>query len=175
MDYSTGNDRFDNTELHDSTQTIRYKINTYTDEGKQISYFCANGLSLYSSPHGSFSNNRLHEIDTLTIRTYTGDALISGSTIVAYPSKVNLILAKESSGKRPLINSLVDLIPKSEVYRSSLLVVKTLRGYPVALFYGREIKIYDTEINGSQVFKIDGRIIYTFNATFTQSDASLFL
>lgn len=167
----TRNDRIDNTDLHDSTQNVRYTVNTYTDDGTEISDFFTEGLSLYSIPHGSFSNNRFHELDTLTIRTYTGDAEISGSTVVAYPRGINLIFVN----KLHKVNTLIEQIPKSEVYRSKVLIVKTLKGYPAMIFYGREIKVYDTEINGSQVFKIDGRIIYTFNATFTQSDASLFL
>lgn len=170
----TRNDRFDNTDLHDSTQKIRYTINTYTDDGTEISDFFTEGLSLYSVSHGSFSNNRFHELDTLTIRTYTGDAEISGSTVAAYPKGVKLIFAHKLNNTTK-VNTLIEQIPKSEVYRSKVLIVKTLKGYPVMIFYGREIKVYDTEINGSQVFKIDDRIIYTFNATFTQADASLFL
>ena len=63
---------------------------------------------------------------------------------------IGTAVGSAACGLRPIAELMfMDLIPKSEVYRSSLLVVKTLRGYPVALFYGREIKIYDRRKNYS--------------------------
>lgn len=159
--------------LSKDTTNERYSVNTYDRSAKTLSKFSSLGLNLGVSSIGNLSGGKKANVDTVNIYTYRGDISISGSTILAYPSSMHNVIDL-SEVRNNYIEYAASKIKGTYSYTSSILMVKTYDGVPIVALYGNNIKAYYCDINNSQVFSIDGNIIYCYKATYSISKTSIF-
>lgn len=160
--------------LYDETKNIPYTIEMYSSRGKLISRQHSIGVNLDISQTGNLSGGRRALMDTVVVINGADRMEVSGSTVVAFPDSVKDILKRKDCSSTPIINSVIKHIPEEKRYGSKLLLVKTYGEEPVFATYGREAKAYYSNIDNSQVFKIDGKLLFVFRGEFSISDTTIF-
>lgn len=150
-----------------------YSISTYDRGANKISSLKSIGLNLGVSSIGNLSGGKKENVDTVNIYTYNGDISVSGSTIIAYPSSMKNVI-NVSGPHDDYLSYAANKIKGAYAYTSHILLIKTCDGVPIMALYGNKIKAYYCDINNSQVFTIDGNIIYVYKATYSISSASIF-
>ena len=160
--------------LHDETKNTAYTIETYSSGGKLISRQHSVGVDINVSQTGNLSGGRRALMDTVVVINGADRMEVSGSTVVAFPDSVNDVLKRKDCNDTPIVNSVIKHIPEEKQYGSKLLLVKTYGEEPVFATYGREVKSYYSNIDNSQVFKIDGKLLFVFRGEFSISDTTIF-
>ena len=160
--------------LASDTVGTKYTIETYSSSGKLISTQQSNGLHIRVSNIGNLSGGRKALMDTVVINNGNDSMEVSGSTIVAFPTNSSDILHDSDYDKEPIINAVIKHMPKNRRYGSKILLVKTYEEEPIFATYGRSAKSYYSNIDNSQVFKLDGKLMFVFRGEFSISDTTIF-
>ena len=159
--------------LSKDTTNEEYTVSTYDRGAKSIAKFSSIGLNLGVSSIGNLSGGQKANVDTVNIYTYRGDISVSGSTIIAYPQSMENAI-NLGGVRNNYLQYAASKVKGAYSYTSRILMVKTYDGVPILALYGNKIKAYYCDINNSQVFTIDGNIIYCYKATYSISNASIF-
>lgn len=165
---------YDTDRLYQETKGIKYTIETYSSGGKLISRQHSNGLDIDVSHTGNLSGGKRALMDTVVVLNGEDRMEVSGSTVVAFPDGIDDILKHGDCDKTPFINSVISHIPIERQYGSKILLVKTYGEEPVFSTYGRTAKSFYSNIDNSQVFEIDGSLLFVFRGEFSISDTTIF-
>jgi len=165
---------YDTGKLYEKTKDTMYTIETYSSGGKLISTQQAMGINVRVSQTGNLSGGRRALLDTVVVKNGTDEMQVSGSTVVAFPTSVKDILHKSDCNKTPIVNAVIKHIPYDKRYGSKILLVKTYNEEPIFSTYGRVATSYYSNIDNSQVFSVDGKLIFVFRGEFSISDTTIF-
>ena len=168
---------YDTTRLEKDTQGQQYTIEIYSGNGQLISRQHSIGLDISVSNTGNLSGGRRALIDTVVIHNGPDEMEVSGSTIVAFPSKDENLVRQSDCHKdngQPIINSIIKRVPPDKRYGSKILLVKTYNEAPIYAAYGKGAKSFYSNIDNTQVFKLDGDPLFVFRGEFSISDATIF-
>lgn len=167
--------------IAEETKGTKYVIMTYSERGDLLACIKANELKLDVTPEGNLSGGKKARYSTVDIKTDGHKLRVSGSLVIAYPEKDTDVLRKylvANDFNFPKEKSLVEVLTEEQnkyMQRyGKLLLIKTYSGIPVSGFFGYRIKSYYTDIDESQVFNIDGNIIFVARGWFAIDDAYLF-
>ena len=170
-----GHTTYSLTQVKENTSGQHYTIDTFGSDGTQLSHREVTGLNITVSRIGNLSGGRKALTDTVTVKSSKGSIQVSGSTIVAYPTSWKNLYSEPAPGDtRTQLDRVLANIPKDRLYGSKVLMVKTYSEHPVFATYGRRVSSFYSNIDNTQVFKIDGKIIFVFRGEFSLSDAAIF-
>lgn len=167
--------------IGEETQGTDYTITTYSEHGDLIASVRARGLCLDVTPEGNLSGGRRAHYSTVGIKVGGHKLRVSGALIIAYPTHkkdaVRNYLTKhdfEYPKKKPLGDVLTGEQNEFMQKYGKLLIIKTYSGIPVSGFFGSNIRTYYTNVDESQVFNVDGSIIFVTRGWFSIDDTYLF-
>lgn len=167
--------------IAEDTKGTDYVIVTYSERGDLLARIKANGLKLGVTPEGNLSGGKKAHYSTVDIQAEGHELRVSGSLIIAYPEKDTDVLRKylvANDFNFPKDKSLGEVLTEEQndymKRYGKLLLVKTYSGMPVSGFFGNSIKSYYADIDESQVFNVDGSIIFVTRGWFSIDDACLF-
>lgn len=168
-------------EVQKEAEYQSYTVDTYSETGVMLSSVTTEGLKISVTPEGNLSGGERANYDTIVIQAHGRKLQTSGSLVVAYPTSLKNVVKlylNNHGDKYPLGKSfghvILSLQPPYIQKYGKLLFIKTYNDTPVAGFVGSVIKPYYTNINDSQVFTIDGQLVFVSRAWFSINDASLF-
>lgn len=168
---------YDTTRLEKETAGQQYTIDIYSGQGKLISRQESVGLDIDVSNTGNLSGGRRALMDTVVIHNGSDKMEVSGSTIVAFPTKdKNLLHVTDCRGRsnKPIINAVIKRIPPDKRYGSKIFLVKTYNEEPIYAAYGKGAKAFYSNIDNTQVFQLNGDPLFVFRGEFSISDATIF-
>lgn len=165
---------YDSTRVFKETHNTDYTIDAYSSKGQLLSRQYSAGVNVNVSPVGNLSAGKKDTVDTVTVNNGGDQMEVSGSTLVAYPTKYQNIFPEKIDNDKPIISSVIKNIPRDKRYGSKLLLIKTYSEEPIFATYGRTITPYYSNIDSSQVFTVDGKIIFVFRGEFSISDTTIF-
>lgn len=167
--------------IAEETKGTDYVIMTYSERGDLLARVKVNGLQLEVLPEGNLSGGRRAHYSTVGIKADGHQLQVSGSLIIAYPTKEKDVLRDylmyhnyQFPKEEPLGNVLIREQNKYMQKYGKLLLIKTYSGIPVSGFFGNNVHSYYTDIDESQVFNVDGSIIFVARGWFAIDDAYLF-
>ncbi|WP_281828840.1 DUF5052 family protein [Lactobacillus amylolyticus] len=165
-----------NTEkLKKDSGSLAYFAHTYSDDGEMLSSFYTYGINLDAQPVGNIVDGHKSQLDAVTIRASHHELLLTGSPTVIYDTRLHneALRSIKIPHNEPYINTMIAKTKKHYQYASKILVIKTYREKPVALFYGNVIKEYYTNIDSSEVFTVDNDLVFVYRGEFAIIDVDL--
>ena len=162
-------DAYGTDRIKEESTNVAYNISTYDEYGKVLSTLSSSGVNLTVDHYSDDENNKKVRHDLIRLDTSKGYIETSSSYLVAYPKSLKPI--KHKDDEDPYANGLVK---NNGLGYSKILVIKTEIGKPIIAFSGYSIQQKYCDINNSEVFVVDNRLIYVYKGEFSIIDGSLF-
>lgn len=175
-------DKYDVTRLYNKTKGHQMTVRTYSENGQIVDEVFGKGLNVTEADTGNLSGGKQHRVAAIKVRLGNNQIATSGSLMVAYNTHMYEIIGdylrtqdfRQNPTQGPLLNQIVKSLPDSQKYKQAVLIIRTHSGNPVVAFTGNSIKPFYTNMESSQVFTVDGKLVFVYEGAYTIDDLALF-